>query len=249
MSTAPVLTLQNYAKPFMLECDASGKGVGAELMQEGRPIAFYSKALSPTRLGLSTYEKELLAVVMAVTKWRHYLLGRQFLIKTDHQSLKFLLEQRVTTPMQQKWLSKLMGFDYEIIYKTGKTNMAADVLSRAEEEAQLITTNPGTIATMTVILCHWVRELQANWEQDQELQKIIQDLQQNSASHPSFSWQHQVLYFKSRLVVGHDEPFNPKAPCQSSWGSFWRGEDLLEIETSFLLEGNEASSVEVCGKL
>lgn len=126
MTTAPVLALPDYSKTFVLECDASGRGVGAVLMQEGRPLAFYSKALSPTRLGLSTYEKELLAVVMFVTKWRHYLLGRHFQIKTDHQSLKFLLEQKITTLMQQKWLSKLMGFDYEITYRTGKTNVVAD---------------------------------------------------------------------------------------------------------------------------
>ncbi|XP_058185627.1 uncharacterized protein LOC131302852 [Rhododendron vialii] len=152
MTIALVLTLPNYAKPFMLECDASGKGVGAVLMQEGRSIAFYSKALSPTWLGLSTYEKELLAVVMSVTKWRHFLLGRQFIIKTDHQSLKFLLEQRVTTPMQQKWLSKLMGFDYEIVYKLGKTNVAADALSRMKEDVQFVPDFQGTLATMTVVL-------------------------------------------------------------------------------------------------
>lgn len=91
ISIAPVLMLTDYSKLFVLECDASGKGVGAVLMQEGKPIV-YSKALSNTNLGLSTYEKELLAVVLFVTKWRRYLLGTQFLIKTDHQSLKFLLE-------------------------------------------------------------------------------------------------------------------------------------------------------------
>ena len=119
-------------------------------------MAYYSKALSPTRLGLSTYEKELLAVVMAVTKWRHYFLGRQFQIKTDHQSLKFLLEQRVTTLMQQKWLSKLMGFDYAISYKIGKTNMVADALWRLMEDSVTAAANQSTLAAMTVVLCNWV---------------------------------------------------------------------------------------------
>lgn len=68
MTTTLVLMLPDYTKPFILECDAFGKGVGAVLMQDGKPIAFYSKALSTTSLGLSTHEKELLAVVMAITK-------------------------------------------------------------------------------------------------------------------------------------------------------------------------------------
>lgn len=63
---------------------------------------------------LSTYEKELLAVVTAVQKWQAYLAGHHFIIRSDHQSLKYFLNQRVTTLMQQKWLTKLMGFDYEI---------------------------------------------------------------------------------------------------------------------------------------
>lgn len=68
MTSTPVLALPNYHKPFILECDASGKGVGAVLMQEEQLIAFYSKTLSPKNLGLSTYEKELMDVVMVVTK-------------------------------------------------------------------------------------------------------------------------------------------------------------------------------------
>ncbi|XP_052203128.1 uncharacterized protein LOC127808594 [Diospyros lotus] len=95
MSRVPVLGLPDFDKPFTLETDASGTGVGAVLAQEGRPLAFLSQVLSPKHLGLSIYEKELLAVLMAVDRWRHYLEGNKFIIKTDHESLKFLLQQKL----------------------------------------------------------------------------------------------------------------------------------------------------------
>lgn len=122
MTTTPVLALPNYSKDFVLETDASGMGLGVVLMQDGHPIAYWSKGLSTKDQALSTYEKELMAGVLEVLKWRYYLLGRHFLIKTDHQSLKYLIEQRVGTPFQQKWVTTLLGFDYAIIYKTGRDN-------------------------------------------------------------------------------------------------------------------------------
>ncbi|KAL3527964.1 hypothetical protein ACH5RR_012620 [Cinchona calisaya] len=95
MSTAPAMRLPDFTKVFVIKTDACSKGIGAVLIQEGQPIAFLIKALSPRNLGLSIYEKELLAVVMAVTNWKHYLVGYHFVIKTDHQSLKYLLEQKL----------------------------------------------------------------------------------------------------------------------------------------------------------
>lgn len=92
LTSAPVLALPNYSTPFVVETDASGIGIGAILMQNGHPIAFISKGLSSCQVALSVYEKELLALVFAVTKWYHNLLGKYFIVKTDQKALKYLLE-------------------------------------------------------------------------------------------------------------------------------------------------------------
>ncbi|GJV00542.1 putative mitochondrial protein [Tanacetum coccineum] len=90
------------------------------------------KTLANKHQSLSAYEKELLVVVLALQKWRGYLLDIHFKIRTDHFSLKYVLDQRITTPFQSKWLPKLLGFDYEIEYKKGKENVVADALLRVQ---------------------------------------------------------------------------------------------------------------------
>jgi hypothetical protein len=129
MCTTPVSTLPDFTKTFSLECDASGKGISVVLMQEGRPLAFTSKQLSEQNLGKSIYEKEMLAILHVIDLWRHYLLGQRFQIKTDHQSLKYFLEQCISSLENQKWVTKLFGYDYETIYKKGKDNVVVDALS------------------------------------------------------------------------------------------------------------------------
>ncbi len=130
MTEGPVLAMLDYNKTSVIEVDACGQEIGAVLTQESMPVAFLSKAISKKNLGLSTYEKEFLAILLAVAKWRHYLSPKQFIIETDHESLKHLLEQRISTAIQQKGMFKLLGLDYVIQYKKGRDNKAADALSR-----------------------------------------------------------------------------------------------------------------------
>ena len=120
--SAPVLALPNFSLPFVVETNAFAKGIGDVLQQQGHPIAYVSKALGPKAQGLSTYEKECLAILMVVEYWYHYLQSSQFIILIDQKSLTNLDDQRPSTPWKHKALTKLMGLNYKIIYKKGVDN-------------------------------------------------------------------------------------------------------------------------------
>lgn len=142
MTQAPVLALPNFNELFIVECDATRSGIGGVLMQNQRPIAFFSHALRDKNLFFSTYEKEMLALVLAVQKWRPYLLGRKFVVRTDQKSLKHLWKQKITTTAQEKWLVKLMGYNFTIDYKKGKDNVVADALSGGRKMVKLMQFQP-----------------------------------------------------------------------------------------------------------
>ena len=114
----------------MLECDASGEGIGAVLMQNNHPIAFESRKLKDYERHHSIYHKEMLAILHVLTKFRQYLVGGKFKVKTDHNSLKYFLEQKELNERQQKWVSKIQAYDFEIEYVKGKNNVVDDALSR-----------------------------------------------------------------------------------------------------------------------
>ena len=94
LTNAPLLVLPNFAKTFEIECDASGIGIGVVLMQEGRPIAYFSEKLSGAALNYPTYDKEMYALVRALENWQHYLWPKEFVIHTDHESLKHLKDNK-----------------------------------------------------------------------------------------------------------------------------------------------------------
>ncbi|KAI5322789.1 hypothetical protein L3X38_031861 [Prunus dulcis] len=138
LSSTPVLQLPDFSKQFTIECDASQGGLGAVLSQNDHPIALLSKPLSGRNLALSVYEKETMSVIFAIKKWLPYLLGQQFRIITDHQTLRHFLDQRITTLIQQRWLLKLMGYNFVLHYRPGSQNSAADALSQRHELLPLL---------------------------------------------------------------------------------------------------------------
>lgn len=87
-------------------------------MLHGRPIAYFSKALTDRTLAKSAYEKEMMAPVVVVQHWRPNLLGCHFAVRTHQRSLRHLLQQSFTTLAQQNWVAKLLGYDFDVQYKS-----------------------------------------------------------------------------------------------------------------------------------
>ena len=130
MTSTPVLVLPNFREDFVLETDASNVGVGAVLLQIEHPVSYFSKKMSLKMQTTSAYIRELYAIIEAVKKWRQYLLGRRFIIRTNKKSLRALLDQIIQMPDQQHYLAKLLGFQYTIVYKLGGETRVVDALSR-----------------------------------------------------------------------------------------------------------------------
>lgn len=207
MTTLYVLWLPDFSKPFLVETDASGTGIGAVLSQENRPVAFISKAFSSSGRVKSVYERELLAIVYAVTKWRHYLTGNQFTIRTDQKSLRYLLKQRAVSVEQQKWASKLLGLNFTIEYRPGKDNRVADALSRQK----VVSTDAVDLHEfqLTAPLSIDLDELALQVEKDESLQLIIRDLEEGKEAPGGYYVKKGHLFHEGRLVIPAKFPFIP----------------------------------------
>ncbi|GAU11620.1 hypothetical protein TSUD_346120 [Trifolium subterraneum] len=192
VTSAPVLALPNFNEPFILETDASGIGIGAVLHQNNHPIAYFSKKLVPRNQKKSAYFREMLAIAEAIAKFRHYLLGHKFIIRTDQKSLRSLMEQSLQTPDQQEWLHKFLGYDFTIEYKPGKDNLAADALSRMMcmgwSEPQ----------------CSWIQQIKTALQQDTTLMEIIQQCEQGQTN-THYTVRDGLLYWKHRIVIPVDD--------------------------------------------
>ncbi|KAL0880953.1 hypothetical protein ABMA27_002114 [Loxostege sticticalis] len=152
---------------FTVETDASEYAIGAILSQDERPVAYFSRSLSPPERRHSSIEKEACAIVEALRKWRHLLLRRHFILITDQQSVAFMLQahhsSKIKNEKVERWRLELSAYKYDVIYRPGKENLAADALSRVCAQIHTNSTSklielhnalghPG-ITRMT----HWIR--------------------------------------------------------------------------------------------
>ena len=137
-SEAPVLKIASWDEPFEVITDASNIAVGAVLEQATRPIAFYSKKLDSAQRNYSVYDKELYAIITALKHWKHFLYGREFTVKTDHQALKWLqtMPSADWSDRQSRWSQLFQQFGGMIEYLPGKHNPVADALSRKSGTVQ-----------------------------------------------------------------------------------------------------------------
>ena len=125
-----VLRLLGFEKPFEVIVDTRGQGIGGILKQEGYLVAYESRQLRIHEKNYPTQDLELLAIIYALKRWRHYLLRKKFKLVTDHKSLKWIFTQPDLNMRQRRWLEFLQEFELEIKFKPGKQNAAADALSR-----------------------------------------------------------------------------------------------------------------------
>lgn len=155
-------------------------------------MAYVSKALGIKAQGLSTYEKECLAILMAIDHWYHYLQTSQFIILTDQKSLTHLDDQRLTTAWQHKALTKLMGLNYKIVYKKGVDNKVADALSR------LTPADTYDISAMSTVKPLWLQDIQSSYHSDPHSKKLLTEL---SVSSPQgqYTLKDGLIRYKDRI--------------------------------------------------
>ncbi|GBG75808.1 hypothetical protein CBR_g21053 [Chara braunii] len=169
-----VLKLPDPDKPFIVTTDASQYGIGAVLaQQEGlklRPVEYMSKKMPSQKLAKSTYEKELYAVFKALTHWRHYLLGRFFILRTDHQTLRWMRTQPVLSDTLKRWIEVIEQYDFDPQYSKGEYNKVADALSRRPDFSGALITEYNLTDDVTQSLVEAYRE-------DQFMAEIIRRLE------------------------------------------------------------------------
>ena len=130
---APVLAYYDPHKSAEIQCDASSSGIGAVLLQDGKPVAYTSRSMTTTESRYAQIEKEMLSIVHAATKFHHYIFGKHVQVYNDHKPLETIfLKPLLSAPMRlQRMLLKLQWYDLTVSYRKGKDMQLADTLSRA----------------------------------------------------------------------------------------------------------------------
>jgi hypothetical protein len=222
LTISPVLAQPDTTKPFNVYCDASGTGLGAVLMQEGRVISYSSRQLRHHEEQYPTHDLELAAVVLALRTWRHYLHGNAVHIYTDHQSLTYIFTRPDLNMRQRRWLEFIKDYELEVHYHSGKANVVADVLSykahcnylpvvclTGEESSTRVLPD---LSLFNITLTPTLRaEIIATQKTDESMGHIKRRMQEGDLRVTCFDEDAEgTLWFKERLVVTKREALKKK---------------------------------------
>eukprot|EP00253_Pinus_taeda_P022101 PITA_22101 len=196
LTMAPILSIADPNKDYVVYTDASKEGLGGVLMQEGRVIAYESRKLKEHEQRYSAYDLELVAVIHALKMWWHYLMGRKFLLLTDHHSLTNYFSQPILNARQARWMDFLSGFDFDIKHLQGKANRVADALRRKIQSLYEV-----SISGWKNPFLHIIKEIS---DQDTEYQQLKQQIQQSARGDSQQEYTVDdagLIYFKQRIYV------------------------------------------------
>ena len=207
-------TLSHFdsTKKSVIQVDASQKGIGAALLQDGKPVAFASKSLSDAETRYANIERELLAVVFGCERFHTYVYGNKFQVDSDHKPLEMITRKplKLAPPRLQRMLLRLQPYDVEVLYRPGREVALADALSRDPAREQQ----------------HIHLDLQVNFVQfSQEKLSLIQD---ESAKDPTLSELREVI------TVGWP---NKARELPQSLQPYWSFRDELSVEDGLILKG------------
>ena len=199
-----VLALPKSDQEFELFTDASDVGLGAVLSQNGQVVEYASRRLNPAEQNYSVTERELLAMVWAIEKWRKYLFGKCFLLSTDHRPLTFLKTLKEPRGRIARWISRIQEYEFRLKHTPGKDNCVADALSRLYSMSPTTPleheTLPDTMNPVCALLFYDDPDVLASEQRkDLEIGPVIDALQCHHEFKPTSGSQRRLYQIRGQL--------------------------------------------------
>jgi hypothetical protein len=187
LTKAPILAHYSTDKPVKITADSSSVGLGCALMQNDKPVAYASRALTPAEQNYAQIEKETLAIVFACEKFHQYIYGKQCEVETDHKPIENIWKKTLNKcpPRIQRLMLRLQRYDLNIAYKPGKEMYVADTLSRAtvtanteigSEHEEMVKIHVTTFMNSLPVADYKKKEMREETEKDPELKKLKEQI-------------------------------------------------------------------------